>query len=365
MKLRSSARILKKKSLASLRRTVAAFNSLEDDGRATAVLLHLQHSFEMLLKAALYQSSIQVFDKVTGRSIGFENSIKQAQQAPAIRLTAEEAGTLRAVDAMRDDEQHWYTHVDEGLLFLHVRAAVTLYDDLLQRIFHERLADHLPVRVLPISVDPPKSFDFLVDREYRKVAELLQPGRRSGADARARIRALLAMEAHTEPDTQVSNSDVNRVEKAIRQGKSREVVFPKLGSIGANIAGEGLAVEVRFVKQGGLAVTYSSDADQDAAAIRMVDLQKKFHRSAGDLASAVSLTPPKARALRLHLGIDQDPNLRHVFPFGSQKHVRYSDHAFTKMRDGMKELDMDNIWAAHKPGKGPKADCTQPGCAQP
>lgn len=39
---------------------------------------------------------------------------------------------------------------------LTVRAGVTLFDDVLQRVFTERLATHLPTRVLPVSVDPPR-----------------------------------------------------------------------------------------------------------------------------------------------------------------------------------------------------------------
>ncbi len=141
MKLRQVARTLKAKSFTSLRTAVVTFNSPVDDGRTTTVLLHLQHAFEMLLRAGLQQGRTRVFDKRSGRAIGFERSIALAQQSARIKLTDAEAGTLRAVDAMRDDEQHWYNDVSEGQLYLHIRAAVTLYDDLLQRVFSERLAD--------------------------------------------------------------------------------------------------------------------------------------------------------------------------------------------------------------------------------
>jgi hypothetical protein len=96
VKLRSSARILRRKAVSSLRVSVAAFNGV-----------------------------------------------------------SEEAGALRAIDALRDDEQHWYHEVDEGILYVHARAAITLFDDLLQRVFDEHLADHLPLRVLPLSTEAP------------------------------------------------------------------------------------------------------------------------------------------------------------------------------------------------------------------
>lgn len=48
--------MLKQKALDSLVFTIEAFNSPHEAGRATRVLLHLQHAFEMLLKAALVQT---------------------------------------------------------------------------------------------------------------------------------------------------------------------------------------------------------------------------------------------------------------------------------------------------------------------
>ncbi len=366
VKLRASARILKRKAVSSFKRSVSAFNSVDEDGRVTTVLLHAQHAFEMLLKAALNQKRVNVFDKSTGRSIGFEQAIRQAVQTTGIKLIEEEAGTLRTIDALRDDEQHWYNDVDEALLYIHLRAAVTLFDDLLQRVFGEHLADHLPRRVLPVSTEPPQDFQVLVDAEYSKVRELLKPGRRAGAEARARIRTLLAMEAHTEPDTKVSDKDVTRVETGIREGKERTQVFPRLGKVGASVNGEGLDVQVRFVKhENALPVKFTNDEEVDAAAIRTVDQQKKYHRSAFELADALGVSRPRATALRNHLGIDKDPNLCHTFTFASQKHVRFSDQAFVKMKAAKETLDMDVIWTVHSPNKKKTAattNCGQPDC---
>ena len=365
VKLRNETRHLKCKALSSMRSAMTAFNSLEEDGRPTRVLLHLQHSFEMLLKAALVQDKRPVFDKETGRSIGFSKCVNLGGMKP-LSLTTEEAGTLRAIDAMRDEEQHWYTIVDEGLLYLYTRAAVTLFDDLLHRVFGDRLADNLPLRVLPVGTEPPQDFQTLVDREYANIAGLLKPGRRARAEADARVRALLAMESQVHPDAEVSDADVRRVVRGIQAGKSRAAVFPALSNVATSVEGTGLSVEVRFVKKEGLAVRLVKDDEQvDAAAIRLVPLQKKFHWGAFDLADKLGLSRPKATALRQHLGIDTDPDCCYVFTFGSQKHPRYSDNAHTRMRDVLDgEVDMDAIWASHGNGKRkrPRPACTQAGC---
>lgn len=368
VKLRNETRFLLNKALASMRSAMTAFNSLDEDGRATRVLLHLQHAFEMLLKAALVQDKQAVFDKTTGRSIGFDKCVNLGQPKP-IGLSLEEQGTLRTIDAMRDEEQHWYTVLDEGLLYLYTRAGVTLFDDLLHRVFGDRLANHLPSRVLPVGTEPPQDFQTLVEREYHNIAELLKPGRRARAEADARVRALLAMEAQIDPDAEVSDADVRRVVRGIQAGKSRAAVFPRLSDVATSVEGTGLSVEVRFVKKEGVAVRLVKDDEEvDAAAIRLVPLQKKFHWGAFELADRLGLSRPKATALRAHLGIDVDPDCVYTFTFGTQKHVRFSDNAYTRMRDALAGgIDLDAIWDSHGTVKRKTARpaCTQKGCKAP
>ncbi len=154
----------------------------------------------------------------------------------------------------------------------------------------------------------------------------------------------------------------------IRAVRRAEVphLLTRLSQVAAAVSGEGLTVEVRFVKKDGLPVhLVKADEPVDAAAVRVVDLQRKYHRSPTDLAAAVHLSHPKTGALRAHLGIDVAEDCRHVFDFSSQRHVRYSDNAYTRMRDALAEgLDMAAVWAAHgrTRRRGPRPVCTQPGC---
>ncbi len=360
MKLKQDARVLRGKALASLTIAVEAFNSPHDLGRISRVLLHLQHAFEMLLKAALVQSGTRVFDPSTGRSEGFDKCVRLAAGDPRIKLSEADAGTLRAIDAMRDDEQHWFNHVAEQLLYLHARAAVTLFDEILQRAFDERLVNHLPTRVLPVSVDPPRDLALIVDEEYSQIASLLKPGRRAGHEARARIRTLLAMEAHVADDVRVSDRDVSRVERGIRSAQPRDEVFPRLGEVATSIDGSGITVTVHFTKKQGAPVRFVADDTVPAAAIREIDLQNKFHWAPKDLADKLEITHPKSSALREHLGIDHDDSCAHRFSFGSQHHLRFSDNAYRKMREALKTVDMDKIWGSPLAYAYPRA--TSPLC---
>jgi hypothetical protein len=167
--------------------------------------------------------------------------------------------------------------------------------------------------------------------------------------------------------TKVPDRDVTRVETGIREGEERTQVFPRLSKVGASISGEGLGVQVRFVKQDdALAVKFTNDEEIDAADIRTVDQQKKYQWTAFDLADSLDISRPRGTALRTHLGIDKDPNTCHTSLFSKQKHVRFSDHALVEMKAATQVVDMGVIWNEHSPAKKDTAgvtDCGQPDCA--
>ncbi|MEU5694909.1 hypothetical protein [Actinosynnema sp. NPDC020468] len=364
MKFRQNSRALRRKALSALTCAFEAFDSPHDEGRHTRVLLHLQHAFEMLLKAVLVQAGTEVFDKVTGRSIGFRKCLALVRSSSTISLGDDDAGTLLTINAMRDEEQHWFAIVPEQILYLYARAAVTLFEELSTKAFGDRLADHLPARVLPLSVEPPRDLALLLDDEYSQIAVLLQPGRRARHEVGARIRTLLAMGAHTEPDVSVSVKDVARVENAIRRGGQRAEVLPKLEGLTTSVDGEGLVVTVHVTKSRGAPMRYVADEAEPAAAIRQVDLSVKYHRSASALARDTGLTGPRSLALRRHLGIDVEGPFSHLFQINATRTRMFSDHAFTTMRDAVASLDLDAVWAAHKPPrKGtPRIECAESGC---
>lgn len=265
------------------------------------------------------------------------------------RLAERNPPRMRAIDALRDAAQHWFVFVSEDLLYLQTRALITSFDAYLQRILEDALANHIPPRVLPISTMPPGDFEFLIDKEFTLVAELLKPGRRARDEARARIRSMLAMEAIVTEEVEISERDIDRIEKAMRGGTELTAVFPRLATVGTSTNGEGVNLTVHFTKKQGAPVQYvGGDDPTAAAAVREIDLRKKFHLQATPLADKVGLTPPKAKVLRVHLGLDQDPSCIHVFEFGSQKIPCFSDNAVAKMKEALAGVDMNELWANRK-----------------
>lgn len=347
-KLGNDTLALKKKAIASLKQGISAFNDYDDDGRCTAVLLHFQHSFEMLLKAGLVHKKLNVMNPKDGKAIGFEKCVNLGREH--LGLSDLEAGTLRAIDSLRDDEQHWLTTASEAMLYIHCRAGTTMFDEILQRVFGESLADYIPHRVLPLSSEPPRDIQLVLDDDFTQIKQLLAPGKRKSSEAKARIRALLATEAHVREDAQVSEKDVNRVERAIRAGANRNQVFPQLTDIGTELAGEGLKVTVRFVKKGGVPVRFvGDDKDIKAGAVREVDLQKKFHMSKKELADRLALTTTKCKALRWYLGIDNDEDCCNSFTFGKSTFEQYSDNALLRIRAEIRQgLNVDKVLADYR-----------------
>jgi hypothetical protein len=340
--------MLKEKAIASMRRAVTEFNTLDDEGRQTSVMLGLQHACEMLLKAGLRERGVEVFDMRTGRSIGFEKCIRLSGEH--LGLNAEQTGLLRAISGLRDEEQHWLAEVNEGLLYLHSRATVTLFDEMLHSVFGERLADHLPERVLPISTKPMTDVSVLVGEQFDQIADLLVPGKRRQTEARALVRGLLAMEGHVSEETEVSERDVDRVVRGVRKGGELQQVLPRLGSLGTAIEGDGPMIKVHFTKRAGAPVHFvPADDPREAAAVREVDLQRKYHMPPFELADNLGLSRPRATALRRHIGIDEDGDCLHTFTFGSQKHPRYSDNALRRMKKTLETVDMEEVWQEHKP----------------
>ena len=350
MKLKRDARTLKAKAIASLRRGLEAFNSHDDIGRQESVLLFLQHACEMLIKALLVQKGQAVFDKEKGTSIGLEKALNIAQGKGWINSA--QAGSIRAVDAMRDHAQHWMIVVAEDALYINARALITTIDEILHGHFEDTLSDNLPLRVLPLSTQPILDFDVLVNREYEQIRELLAPGRRARDEARGRISALLAMEAHVSEAVSISQRDLDRIEDAVRNGTPVAQVFPRLMTLANDVAGEGPTIRVRITRnEDASAVRYvSGDDPRAAAAIREIDLQRKYHMSPKELADKLELSTAKAKALRDLLCIDEDDANVMVFEFGSQKHPRYSDKALRTLRDVITPELVEQAWQQRRNG---------------
>ena len=134
-------------------------------------------------------------------------------------------------------------------------------------------------------------------------------------------------------------------------------MFPRLAGLTTLVEGTGVSVTVRFSKKEGLPVRYiSADDPTEAAAVREVDLQRKYRMSRSELAKRLALSTHKAAALRWHLGIDTNPDCQHTFKHGASRFPSYSDNATGRMKafiDGDRDLGkiQADYRAARRAGK--------------
>jgi hypothetical protein len=92
------------------------------------------------------------------------------------------------------------------------------------------------------------------------------------------------MEALVTDEVEISEKDIDRIEKGVKAGKELGKVFPRLITVSTTISGDGVTLKVHFSKKEGAPVRYiGGDDPTEAAAVREVDLRKKFHMRASDL----------------------------------------------------------------------------------
>ena len=191
--------MLLEKAVDSLILSIEHFNRPWDRGRIEAVLILLDHSFEMLLKAAILHLGGRIRDPKAKQTIGFDACVRRAFSDGKIHiLTEEQALLLQTINSLRDAAQHHLLDISEQHLYIQAQAGLTLFKELINNIFKKELRTELPDRVLPLSTTPPIDLASLFENEINAIRNLLQPGKRRRIEAAAKLRALAIMEGAIE-----------------------------------------------------------------------------------------------------------------------------------------------------------------------
>jgi hypothetical protein len=102
------------KSADSLVSAIDKFNSSDDRGRKTEVLILADHCHKMLLKAAIAEKRGQLVSKQTGHMIGFTECVNRGFSSGNIKfLQAQHCVAFRHVNGLRDAEYHYLPDVSE------------------------------------------------------------------------------------------------------------------------------------------------------------------------------------------------------------------------------------------------------------
>lgn len=349
--MKREVRLLREKAIDSLILAIEHFNRPYDRGRASSVLILLDHSFEMLLKASILHRGGRIREPRAKQTVGFDACVRKALSDASVKfLSEEQALSLQAVNALRDAAQHHLLDVPEQQLYLHAQVGVTLFRDILSAVFAEDLATYLPDRVLPVSTEPPKDLALLVEDEVETIKSLLKPGSRRRVEARARLRSLAILEAVTRAErSQPSDGELNRVLAQLGAGEEWKNVFPGVASLALSVEGEGIPIQIRITKKEGVPIQLVPEGTPGATvvAVRRVDELGYYSLGLRQLAKHVDLSAPRTLAVVRHLGLQDDPEHYKEFRIGSQTFKRYSQKAIERVRSELPSLDLNEIWERH------------------
>lgn len=335
----------------SLTLAIELFNRPSETGRSHGVLILLQHSFEMLLKAMILQSTGSIHTKEGKYTYSFDKCLSVASEQLKL-LSSDEKATLSILDAQRDQAAHYYIDISEDVLYVHAQSGVTLFDTLLQKGFSKRLADFLPSRVLPISTRPPRDLSVLINSELSEVDRLLAAGRRQGAQAAAKLRTILAFSsgAMQENGNRISESEINSAIEKRRKKKDWNAILPEIAQLTLSTDGTGIPISMKITKEATISFKIAKPGDEIQGTLvkQEVDPWTVFNLGSKQLAEKLGLTLPKTLALIYEMDIQSNPECYRELKHRSQIFNGYSMKALNLLRDSMKNADMNEIWARYK-----------------
>lgn len=346
--MKRQAKLLLQKACDALVLSVELFNRPHDRGRISGTLIMLDHSFEMLMKAAILHRGGRIREKRSKETIGFDACVRRSLSDGTIRyLSKEQALVLQTINGLRDAAQHHLLEISEGQVYVHVQSGVTLFRDLLKSVFGQELASYLPTRVLPVSMLPPTDLAMLFDSELAEIEKLLRPGRRRRLEALARLRPLAILDATIRGEKgQPSDADLRRVGKEVSKGATWAELFPGVAAVEIVTDGTGPSLSLRLSKKEGIPIQVVPEGTPGASvvAVKRVNELDFYSLGAKQLGEKVGLTTPKVVAVVDYLGLRKDQECYKEFKIGSQTHKRYSPKAIDKIKEALQRESMDEIW---------------------
>lgn len=351
--MKKEAKLLLERATDSLVLSIEHFNRPWDRGRMEATIILLDRSFELLLKAAILHKNGRIRESRAKETIGFDKCVRKCLSEKEVEcLDDDQALTLQIINSLRDAAQHHLLDVSEQQLYMYAQAGVTLFDSILQDVFEQRLREHLPARVLPVSTEPPTDIALLIDKEFAQIKKLVAPKSRKRLEARARLRSLAVIEAALSGQrSQPAKAELDRMIREIQKGKKWTDLFPGVATLRLDTKGSGLSFSIRLTKRDGEAIHLVKEGTPGATtvAIKRVNELGFYSMGLNQVAKKCGLTPPKALAMVRHLGLQDDEDFFKVIKVGSQEHKRYSQKAVERIKEELAQVDLAEVWEEHRP----------------
>lgn len=347
--MKRESNLLFEKACDSLVLSIELFNRPNDRGRISSTLIQLDHAFEMLLKASLVHQGGRIREKRAKETIGFDACVRRAFSDGKVKfLSEEQALVLQTINGLRDAAQHHLLDISEGQLYVHIQSGVTLFRDILKKVFNQNLISHLPTRVLPVSTSPPTTLATLFESEVEEIKKLLRPGKRRQIEAMARLRPLAILDSTIQGEKgQPSDGDLRRMGKDILTGKTWADAFKGASAVEITADGSGSSLSLRLSKKEGIPIQIVAEGTPGASVVaaKRVNELDFYNLGAKQLAENLHTSLPKVLAVLDHLGLRSKSDCYKEFRIGSQLYKRYSQKALKEIRTAFERECVDEIWA--------------------
>ena len=346
--MKREAKILLTKATDSLVLSVEHFNRPWDRGRPEVVLILLDRSFELLLKAAILRRGGRIREPRAKETIGFDKCVRKCLSEDSLKcLTPEQAITAQLINSLRDSAQHHILEISERQLYVAVQGGVTVFSDLFTHIFKKRLFDDLPERVIPISTRPPTSLEVLMKLEFREIKHLLSRRKRDVLKAKGKMRTLATIEASLRGEKlQPGDTQLNQLLRAVKQAPHWRKVFPGISSLNLKTTDSGIPIHLRLTKKQGQAVHLVPEGTPGATtiAVRRVNELGYYNLGLRTLATKVKISEPKLLEVIHHLKIQDSDEYFKEIPIGKSRFKRYSLKALELLKGEIPKLDIQQLW---------------------
>lgn len=340
------------KAVDSLVLSIELFNRPNDVARIHGVLIMMDHSFEMLLKASILHKGGKIKEKRATHTIGFESCVRRAFSDAELQfLNEDEVLTLQSLNGLRDAAQHYTLEISEQHLYFQAQSGLTLFRDIVNRVFQVDLKDNLPVRVLPLSTKPPTDIQAFFANEISDIKKLLGPNKRKDIEAKEKLRALAIMENAVQGDsTQPSDGELKKTLKILEQGGKFGQLFPGVSTLNFTANGYGPSLDLRITRKEGVPVQVVPEGTPGAhvVALKRVNELDYYNLGRDQLAKKVGLTGPKTSAVIHYLSLKDDIECFKRISVGNVHHDRYSQKAIGLIKNAINETPIAEIWENYK-----------------
>lgn len=334
------------RSINSFLLSIEFFNRPYENGRVEAVFIMLDHSFEMLMKAIIYEKTGKIREKRKKYNYDYKRCINVLKDTLNL-INENQAIIFNVINDLRDSAMHHIISLSEEFFYFYAQAGVTLFNDILSKQFIKPLKDYLPERVLPISTNPPSNIDVFFDKEFSIIKKLILPRKRKRAEAIAKLRPLMILESNINvKDNLTTDYKMNELLSQLKKGKSWKDLFPGIITLKMDTDGSGLTYSLRLTKKEGLPVRLLQEGEDKSKAIviKEINMLDRYSLGSTKVAKELGITCPKVLALVEFLDVQKNDEYFKEFIIGKTRFKRYCPKVVTYLQKRIKEVDMNNVW---------------------